>query len=60
MRREAAHQPGDLLASVARPANDLKALEKVFLGRGERQGVSLELEERSFGYFRTEAQHWVV
>lgn len=47
-------------ATVERPAKELKAFEKVHLGPGERQRVTLELDERAFAYYRTEAQHWLV
>ncbi len=47
-------------ATVERPAKELKAFEKVYLGPGERQRVTLELDERAFAYYRTEAQHWLV
>ncbi len=47
-------------ASVPRPAKELKAFEKVHLGPGERQRVTLELDDRAFAYYRTEAQHWLV
>lgn len=47
-------------ATVQRPAKELKAFEKVHLGPGERQRVTLELDDRAFAYYRTEAQHWLV
>lgn len=47
-------------ASVPRPEKELKAFEKVHLGPGERQRVTLELDDRAFAYYRTEAQHWLV
>ena len=47
-------------ASVPRPARELKAFEKVHLGPGERQRVTLELDDRASAYYRTEAQHWLV
>lgn len=47
-------------ATVSRPAKELKAFAKVHLGPGERQRVTLELDDRAFAYYRTEAQHWLV
>ena len=47
-------------ATVQRPAKELKAFEKVHLGPGERQRVTLQLDDRAFAYYRTEAQHWLV
>ncbi|MDF2984366.1 MAG: glycosyl hydrolase, partial [Devosia sp.] len=47
-------------ATVSRPAKELKAFEKLHLAPGERQRVTLELDDRAFAYYRTEAQHWLV
>jgi beta-glucosidase len=44
-----------------RPAKELKAFAKVQAGAGrKRQRVTLELDDRAFAYYRTEAQHWLV
>ncbi len=50
----------DVEASSLRPAKELKAFEKVHLGPGERQRVTLELDDRAFAFYRTEARHWLV
>lgn len=47
-------------ASVARPARELKAFEKVFLGPGEKLRISLDLDARAFAFFSVEAKHWLV
>jgi beta-glucosidase len=50
----------DPLASVQRPAKELKAFVKVKLAAGQTERVSLELAARDFAFFDPDNQHWIV
>jgi beta-glucosidase len=47
-------------ARLIRPAKELKAFAKVALEPGERQTVTLELDQRSLAYFDDAAHQWVA
>ena len=46
--------------AVYRPSQELKAFRKVMLGAGERQRVTLRLDQAAFAYFSTARGNWVV
>jgi beta-glucosidase len=46
--------------TVPRPIKELKGFTKVFLQPGESKRVTLELDQRSFAYFNTSTEQWVV
>ncbi len=50
----------DVEASVPRPAKELKAFAKVRLDPGERTGVELDLDRRSFAFWDVGVGDWVV
>ena len=43
-----------------RPSQELKAFRKVMLGAGERQRVTLRLDQAAFAYFSTARSKWTV
>ncbi|HPR33029.1 MAG TPA: glycoside hydrolase family 3 C-terminal domain-containing protein, partial [Prolixibacteraceae bacterium] len=49
----------DKEASLPRPEKELKAFEKVFLKKGERKTVELELDPSSFSFYDPEVHDWV-
>ncbi len=51
---------GDDEASVPRPQKELKAFAKVFLQAGQSQRVTLQLDDRAFAFYRTQARHWLI
>jgi len=51
---------GDPSAQVERPAEELKAFEKVRLMPGESRRVTLHLDRRSFAYWDVKAHDWRV
>jgi beta-glucosidase len=51
---------GDPSAKIERPAEELKAFEKVRLKPGERQHVNLQLDRRSFAYWDVKSHGWRV
>ena len=51
---------GDTEASVARPLRELKGFVKVQLEPGETQQVSCLFDERTFAFWSTRFQQWVV
>ncbi len=50
----------DLVASVARPQQELKAFAKVTLEPGETKPVTMTLEPRSFAFWDDELHTWVA
>jgi beta-glucosidase len=50
----------DLESSVARPEQELKAFEKVFLRPGESRRVTLRLDDRAFAFWHPAVSRWVV
>jgi beta-glucosidase len=51
---------GDPSATVARPARELKAFQKVRLAPGQTQRVTLTLDRRSFAYYDVATHDWKV
>ena len=51
---------GDDVASVERPARELKAFEKVALAPGESRRVDFSLDARAFAFFSTGDQAWLL
>jgi beta-glucosidase len=51
---------GDPVASVYRPAQELRGFSKVRLEPGESRLVTIELDQRAFAYWHTARQEWVV
>ena len=51
---------GDPVASVYRPAQELRGFEKVALEPGASAKVSIELDQRGFAYWHTPRGEWVV
>lgn len=51
---------GDNEASVRRPVIELKAYEKIFLGKGESKKVSVILDEEAFSFFDVASKKFVV
>lgn len=49
---------GDPSAKVSRPRIELKGFKKVRLAPGEKQQVSISLDERSFSYWDAGANQW--
>ena len=49
---------GDPSAKTVRPRIELKGFYKVRLAPGEKRQVSISLDERSFSYWDTAANHW--
>lgn len=49
---------GDPSAKVQRPARELKGFQKARLAPGEKQHISLSLDERAFSYWDVEANQW--
>jgi beta-glucosidase len=49
---------GEQNPRVPRPVKELKGFKKVFLQPGESRRVTLELDQRSFAYFNTNAEKW--
>ena len=47
-------------ATHYRPSQELKAFRKVMLGAGERQRVTLRLDQTAFAYFSTARGNWAV
>jgi len=50
----------DREASVARPAQELKAFAKVWLDPGESREVELPLDDRAFAFWDVDARAWTV
>jgi beta-glucosidase len=50
----------DVEATVARPAQELKAFAKVWLDPGESQEVALPLDDRAFAFWDVAAHAWAV
>lgn len=50
----------DLLAAVYRPAQELRAFEKLSLEPGQSSTVSLLLDQRAFAYWHPARREWVV
>lgn len=50
----------DLKSSVPRPEKELKGYEKMFLKKGEKKTINIMLNERSFAFYNTEIQKFVV
>jgi beta-glucosidase len=51
---------GDPSAKIDRPAEELKAFEKVRLKPGELKHVNLQLDRRSFAYWDVKLHDWRV
>ncbi len=51
---------GDPVASVYRPAQELRAFDKVKLAPGASARITLELDTRAFAYWHTARGEWVV
>lgn len=51
---------GDPSAKIERPAEELKAFEKVRLKPGELKHVTLQLDRRSFAYWDVKSHDWRV
>lgn len=51
---------GDDVASVQRPAKELKAFAKVALAPGESRRVDFSLDARAFAFFSTGDQAWLL
>lgn len=51
---------GEQSAKVKRPAKELKGFQKVRLGPGERQHVSITLDSRAFAYWSEARNGWQV
>jgi beta-glucosidase len=49
---------GDPSAKLERPRIELKGFKKVRLAPGEKQQVSIPLDERSFSYWDVSANQW--
>jgi len=49
---------GQSHASVPRPAEELKAFERISLKPGETKHVRLQLNDRSFSYYNATAKQW--
>lgn len=45
-------------SKVARPANELKGFEKVFLKPGESRNVYVTLDSRAFSYYDVNSKNW--
>jgi beta-glucosidase len=50
----------DVLASVDRPAQELKGFAKVWLDAGEVADATIELDRRSFAFWDVETHDWIV
>lgn len=50
----------DMEASVARPLQELRGFEKIYLLPGEQKKVSFELGKRAFAYYAPERKDWHV
>lgn len=50
----------DLVASLDRPAKELKAFKKIALQPGEKQAVSFKLKGDAFAFYHPEKKKWVV
>jgi beta-glucosidase len=50
----------DVIASVERPSQELKAFAKLWLDPGEGQDVALELGPRAFAFWDDERRDWMV
>lgn len=50
----------DVESSVARPVRELKGFAKVALAAGASQTVSIELDQRAFGFWSTQHRRWAV
>jgi beta-glucosidase len=50
----------DVLATVARPPQELKAFAKVFLDAGASKDMTFELSDRAFAFWDIEAHDWLV
>jgi beta-glucosidase len=50
----------DDIASLDRPAKELKGFAKLHLAPGESQSVSLRLDARAFAFYSETARHWLV
>lgn len=50
----------DVQSSVMRPDKELKGFDKVELAPGEQKTVTFTLDKRSFAYYDTDIQDWVV
>lgn len=48
----------DLTGSAVRPSKELKGFEKIELEPGETKTVTMELNKRSFAWYRTDIQDW--
>ena len=51
---------GDPVASVYRPAKELRGFSKVKLEPGASERVTIELDKRAFAYWHTARSEWVV
>jgi beta-glucosidase len=51
---------GDPSATVKRPVMELKGFQKVRLAAGEKQHVTLKLNNRSFAYFDVASHDWKI
>ena len=51
---------GDPSAKVKRPVKELKGYQKIRLGPGEKQHVSLTLDHRALAYWDTQKNDWQV
>jgi beta-glucosidase len=47
----------DVASSLERPEKELKGFKKVFLQPGEKQTVTLPLDQRSLAFFKPDAEH---
>lgn len=50
----------DPASSMVRPEKELKAFSKIFLKKGEKKTVSIELSDEDLSYYDPEASAWVA
>ena len=50
----------DVQSSLPRPAKELKAFRKVFLKPGEKQTVSIPLDQTAFAYYDPDKGGWLA
>jgi beta-glucosidase len=50
----------DVASSLPRPQKELKGFAKIALAAGEKQRVSITLDDRAFAFYSPGAQHWLV
>jgi beta-glucosidase len=50
----------DVQPSLPRPAKELKAFRKVFLKPGEKQAISIPLDQSAFAYYDPDKGGWLA